>query len=193
MDKNWSQEQLTNCPDDQLMALIASGHKEAFATLMKRHMQTVYSMVCRMQFNGVDVDDITQETWIRVWKNANHFDPGKKSKVTTWMYQIAMNLCIDQKRKISADSIDMIPEIADESALTQEEMVDKKRQKQLVNKAIATLPERQRAALVLCFYQGVSQSDAASILGTSVKALESLLIRAKRSLRSQLTETKEEV
>lgn len=171
--------------DEELLAATATGTHGAFNELMSRHMYAVHKMIYTMRFDQTTADDVAQETWLKVWKNAAKFDPSKNTKFTTWMYQIAMNVSIDHKRKLKMFSDEELPEIADNSP-PREEVIDENRRQRHVQLAIQSLPVRQRSALTLCYFQGISQSEAAVILGTSVKAIESLLIRAKQALRQQL-------
>lgn len=134
--------------------------------------------------NHSDGADIAQEVFIRFWQKAASFDPSR-AKLSTWLHQIAHNLCIDHFRKHSrfVDAEDAIEETEDID-LTGEQ----RESSDHVKRAISQLPERQRSALLFCHYQGLSNKQAAEILDVSVEALESLLSRARKRLRTTLSE-----
>ncbi|MBL6805484.1 MAG: sigma-70 family RNA polymerase sigma factor, partial [Pseudomonadales bacterium] len=135
--------------------------------------------------------------------NAKKWDPGK-AKLSTWLHRIAHNLCIDllrkQQRVLLGDRFDeeldsnsnfdnslrnAVVELAKEEPSSQQ-TIEKDSELSALNLAISKLPETQRSALLLCCYQGFSNKEAADITGLSVRALESLIARAKRSLRTQM-------
>lgn len=178
--------------DAALMHQIAAGNQRAFQKLMRRHLARTVRLAQRiMGGNTLAAEDVAQEAFIRVWKHAGNWeDPGKSgAKFTTWLYRIVLNLCIDEKRKDRFANIDNLPEQADMSPDAEGGM-EQKEQSKRVKAAIGELPERQRAAFVLCFYEGYSNKEAADMLGISVGAIESLLVRSRRFLREQLAEEK---
>jgi len=130
---------------------------------------------------------VAQEAFIRVWKHAADWqDPAHAgAKFTTWLYRIVLNLCIDEKRKRHFTNIDDVAEPMDDS-VNAEGGLQRQEQSRRVKAALAELPERQRAAFVLCFYEDHSNKEAADMLGISVKAVESLLVRSRRILREKL-------
>jgi len=135
-----------------------------------------------------DGEDIAQEAFSRVWSHAGRWRPiggGGNAKFTTWLYRIVVNLAIDRKRRPVMSAIDDVDEPVDEAddafkQIHQHQVSD------AVAEAIKRLPERQRIALTLCFFEGMSNTDAAGIMGLSVGAVESLLVRARRTLRLEL-------
>jgi RNA polymerase sigma-70 factor (ECF subfamily) len=170
--------------DEALMERIAEGDRGAFHTLTRRHLPRVLRIATRVLGNASEAEDVAQEAFLRVWSHADRWDAGK-AKVTTWMHRIVVNLCIDRRRKArnvpldeAGDPADPAPGAADE--LWRSQMAG------LVNQAIGELPERQRAALVLSYYEEMSNVEAAQALSVSVSALESLLVRARRTVRDRL-------
>jgi len=178
--------------DALLMQRIAAGDQRAFRDLMRRHLGRTVRLAARILGGTGAAEDVAQEAFVRVWKHAGNWeDPGRAgAKFTTWLYRIVLNLCIDEKRKRSFTDIDAIPERADETPDAEANM-QRREKSQRVKAALDTLPERQRAAFVLCFYEDYSNKDAADMLGISVKAIESLLVRARRSLRDLLQDEEE--
>jgi RNA polymerase sigma-70 factor (ECF subfamily) len=135
--------------------------------------------------DAAQAEDVVQETFLRLWSRADRFRP-EKAKLSTWLHNIAHNLCIDgfrsAKRMTYTDTPDDLAREGDDPQTRRSEAERAAR----VRDAIAALPERQRSALLLCHYQGLSNRDAAEILDVSVDALESLLSRGRRTLRQQL-------
>lgn len=173
--------------DAQLMQRIAAGDQRALRDLMQRHLSRIVRLAARILGSTGAAEDVAQEAFVRVWKHAGNWEDPKQAgaKFTTWLYRIVLNLCIDEKRKRRFADIDAIPERADETPDAEENM-QRREKSQRVKAALAELPERQRAAFVLCFYEDYSNKDAADMLGISVKAIESLLVRARRTLRDLL-------
>ncbi len=166
--------------DEELMAAVAQGDQLAYQTLVRKHLPSITRYALRLLGNSRDTEDIAQETFLRLWTTASRWDPSK-AQLNTWLHRITHNLCIDflrkQKRVTLTDNFD--DEIA-ESESDATESFD------ALNQALSRLPEAQRSALLLCHYQGFSNKEAAAIMDITVKALESLIARAKRSLRTLL-------
>ncbi len=177
--------------DAALMRLVAAGDQRAFQRLMHRHLSRTVRLASRILGGSGAAEDAAQEAFIRVWKHAADWeDPGKTgAKFTTWLYRIVLNLCIDEKRKHRFTNIDDVAEPEDETP-NAERGLERQEQSARVKDALAELPDRQRAAFVLCFYEDYSNKEAADMLGISVKAVESLLVRSRRILRDKLVEEK---
>ena len=174
-----------NDSDEELMRRVQSQDEAAFAALLTRHLGAIHAFVYRMCQNVEDAQDIAQETFLKVWSRAETWQPGRV-KFTTWLHQIARNLCIDMFRKQpSRVTAEFDPELLGDSSMRTDELLVRNLQR-----AIGALPERQRAAFVLCQVQGWSQIEAAETLDISVEALESLLARARRKLRQMLADVR---
>lgn len=173
--------------DDALMRRIAAGDERAYAMLVQKHLGRTIRTAMRILGNQADAEDAAQDAFIRVWKHAENWEPEANSgaKFTTWFYRVVTNLCIDYTRKKRGIALDNIAEqeAEDESGLEKLERADTF---QTLKKHMDALPERQRTALTLCFYEEMSNKEAADIMGISIKALESLLVRARRSLRETM-------
>jgi RNA polymerase sigma-70 factor (ECF subfamily) len=136
--------------------------------------------------NSKDTEDITQEALLRLWTHASSWRADKAS-VSTWLHRITHNLCIDYLRK---DKSNITGELHEEiespdgprASPEQDERLD------ALKNALTLLPERQRSAIVLSHYQGFSNREIAQVMDVSVDAVESILARARRGLRSQLSE-----
>lgn len=165
------------------MARVQHQDRDAFAVLVERHLKGIHAFTHRMTRDADDAEDLTQETFLRVWANAGSWRPGRV-KFTTWLYRIARNLCVDahrRRRDVEDVDVDTLPsDAADPAAGPAAAQL-----RHALERGLATLPERQRTALLLC-HRGMSNRDAAAVLDVSVDALESLLARARRALRLAL-------
>jgi RNA polymerase sigma-70 factor (ECF subfamily) len=172
-------------PDDEsLMREIREGSHDAFAVLVNRHSKRFYRIAHRLVFNKDDAEDIAQEAFLRLWHRRELWDPARGAKFTTWFYRVVINLCFDHKRKKrpldrteNMEPVDVNP--------GQDAQLDARRKLALLDGFIRELPQRQQLALNLCFYEGLSHHEAAEIVGVKVKALQSLLMRAKTTLRDK--------
>jgi len=175
---------LTGDPDGELVLRIARRDQRAARLLVERHLPKMISLARRLLGNQADAEDVAQDVFLRVWTHAARWKPGA-AKFETWMHRVAINLCYDRLRKRRPVGLDEIDDPVDESPLPGSALVDADVSK-TVDAALARLPERQRAALVLCHYQGFTNIEAANALEISVEALESLLARGRRALKESL-------
>ena len=171
-------------PDEDLVQRVGAGDKRAAAELVRRHLPRMVGLARRMLGDAAEAEDVGQEVFLRVWKHAQSWKPGQ-AKFETWMHRVAINLCLDRLRRSGRNAGEVTPETEDGRASATRALDDRQRRER-VRDALQQLPERQRAALVLCYYQDRSNTDAAEILGISVEALESLLSRARRTLKAAL-------
>ena len=178
--------------DEELMLAVCNGDQSAYQTLVRQHLNAISRYAYRILGNRKDTEDITQETFLKLWINAAKWQP-EKAKLTTWLHRITHNLCIDYLRKHGKTQTE---ENIEESLLNEEitdEFQEDERQHaldaNLLNSAIDQLPENQRSALMLCHYAGFSNKEAAAIMDVSLKALESSIARARRSLRTTLEQS----
>lgn len=171
-------------PDETLMARLRADDSGAFGELMGRHLGAVAGFSYRMVGNAAEADDIAQETFLRLWHHRAAWEP--RAQLRTWLLRIARNLCIDRFRRREVVT-DEIPEVADERLPASGE-VQRRQMERIVAHALAALPERQRAAIGLVYYEGLSNIEAADVLNVTVDALESLLARGRRSLRERLAD-----
>lgn len=168
--------------DEALMEAIVKQNMSAFQELMKRHSGYVYAAAWRMHMDQDSAEDIVQETFIRVWKKAHSWDVSKGAAVSTWMYRIAYNLCIDHKRRPANNMQQMPEDMQDEMSEQADHKIARTELQTMVQGLLARLPDTQRAAIILCHFEGMSNAEAANIMGKSVKAVESLLVRARKTL-----------
>jgi RNA polymerase sigma-70 factor (ECF subfamily) len=181
--------------DEALMAAIATGDQVAFARLVERHLARTVGMATRLMGSRADGEEVAQEAFARVWAHAARWRPlggGGNARFTTWLYRIVMNLAIDRKRRPVHAAIEDADEPVDE-ADDGFARIHRRQVSDAVTHAMMNLPERQRVALTLCFFEGMSNIEAGNIMSLSVGAVESLLVRARRSLRQGLAGIYEEL
>jgi RNA polymerase sigma-70 factor, ECF subfamily len=171
--------------DQELLALIQDGSHQAFAELVQRHTERFYRLAYRYAQNRETAEDLVQDAFLRLWENPASWRPDRNSKFTTWFYRIVVNLCLDWQKKKRPVPLDEDMPLADEREPADEAMIRSQEQR-LLEKEIAALPERQRTALNLCFDEGLSNQEAAEAMGVNLKALQSLIMRAKTTLKERM-------
>ncbi|MFC3070943.1 RNA polymerase sigma factor [Phenylobacterium soli] len=173
-------------PDEELLARVADGDPAAVRALVGRKLPRLMSLGQRMLGEAAEAEDMAQEAFLRVWKQAPRWKPGQ-ARFDTWLHRVALNLCYDRLRKRREVVTDAPPETAD-PAPSAERGLEAQDTAAQVAAAMAKLPERQREAIVLCHYQELGNIEAAAVMGVSVEALESLLGRGRRALRASLAD-----
>ncbi|MGF6374795.1 RNA polymerase sigma factor (sigma-70 family) [Paraburkholderia sp. RAU6.4a] len=171
-------------PDAELIARVGRAEPGAVRSLVARKLPRLLALATRMLGDRMEAEDIAQEVFVRIWKQAARWREGE-AKFDTWMHRVALNLCYDRLRGQREDPSDELPDSADPAA-PPDARLEARADHARVRAALAALPARQREALVLTYYQEMSNLDAAALMGVSVDALESLLSRARRNLRAQL-------
>lgn len=166
------------------MALVQRRDQDAFRQLVARHLDSVHRYLMRMTYSSFDADDLSQETFLRLWQRAGSYRPGRV-RLTTWLHTIAHNLAVDALRRRRPEMDERLDPGPDDAPGPEARLLAAESGRML-NAALAALPANQRAAVLLCQVQGFSNRDAAAIVGVSVRSLESLLARARRTLRHAL-------
>lgn len=175
-------------PDDSLLLeRISGGDHAAFALLVQRHTQRYYALAYRSVFQRSEAEDIVQEAFLKLWQQPHLWQKERGVKFTTWFYRLVLNLCHDHNKRKRPQPLPEDFDVADDRENAEEALTNKRRE-MAVGQALKQLPERQRTALNLCFYEGLSNQEAADIMGVRLKALQSLLMRAKTELKEQLIE-----
>jgi RNA polymerase sigma-70 factor, ECF subfamily len=172
--------------DEALLTLIQDGSHQAFSVLVQRHTERFYRLAYRYLQNKEAAEDVVQDAFVKLWEDPGKWQAQRNNKFTTWFYRVVVNLCLDwQKRKKPVELGDQELSIADDRATPDIAMIHAEKQK-ILEKEIAALPERQRTALNLCFDEGLSNQEAAEVMGLKLKALQSLVMRAKTTLKERL-------
>ena len=181
----WSSRTASQAEDgEQLMGAVGQGARDAFAVLMERHLDRTLALATRITGNRSAAEDVAQEAFLRVWKSAPDWQPGR-ARFTTWLYRVTVNLCLDLRRRPAFAALELVGDPADpaEDAIS---AIERQQRQAMLDREIAGLGDRQRAALSLCYAGGLSNAEAAEVLEISVGALEALLVRARRQLRQRL-------
>jgi RNA polymerase sigma factor (sigma-70 family) len=157
--------------DTELVRRLAEGDDEALRDLLRRYERPLAHFISR-HTGGEDVEDLYQETWLRVVREANRFDPGRR--FSTWLFQIAVNLCRDRHRRRAhregAGAADAVPDTADGYAAV-EARLD-------LGRLLGELSEAQREVLILRYYHDLSEADVADIVGCRKGTVKSRLHHA---------------
>jgi RNA polymerase sigma factor (sigma-70 family) len=175
--------------DDELLSRVAAGDPAAARALVARKLPRLLSLAGRLLADAAEAEDVAQEAFVRVWKQAPKWRPGA-AQFDTWLHRVALNLCYDRLRRRREVATADPPEQADDGPGPDRGLraIDAGRR---VSEALGRLPDRQREAIVLCHYQELGNIEAAAVMGVSVEALESLLGRGRRALRAALIDLKE--
>lgn len=169
------------------MAQVRARDQAAFDRLLARHLAAVHGYLLRLTQSSADADELTQETFLRVWSKADTYRPNTV-QFATWLHRIAHNLCMDQLRRARSEPLDDPDAALSEVPGPEQQAAGHERSARL-QRALARLPAEQRAALLLTGLQGLSNQQVAQIMNLGVRAVESLLARARRTLREQVSET----
>ena len=155
--------------------------------MVEKKLGRLLSLAERLLGRRGEAEEVAQEVFVRLWKQAPHWQPGR-ARFDTWLHRVALNLCYDRlrRRREEAPDDDDDDEAAADPADAPDALLQAKQRGRRVARALAELPQRQREALVLQYYQELTNSEAAELMGIGIEALESLLVRARRSLRERL-------
>lgn len=179
--------------DGQLMVLFANGDRDAARHLTGRLLPRAYRHASRVLGNPSEAEDVAQEAMLRLWRAASDWRPDGRAAPGTWLHRVVANLCVDRLRRAGRmTGLEPDAEIPDGQPDGEARLMQADRMAAL-DAALATLPERQRQAVVLRHIEGLSNPEIAEILGLSVEAVESLGSRGKRGLRAALEGQRERI
>jgi RNA polymerase sigma-70 factor, ECF subfamily len=179
--------------DTELMVRVKAGDGASFALLLEKHRSPVIHFLYRMVQNQAVAEELAQEVFLRVYRSRETYEP--TAKFTTWLFRIATHLALnslrDGKNERLQDSLDnesgepAARQLSDQLPSTEARMV-KEARLQEIRGAVAALPEKQRAAVLMHKYQEMEYSQIAKVLNCSESAVKSLLFRAYETLRARL-------
>lgn len=169
--------------DQELMERVSRGDAVAFQILVDSGISRILAVARRMLGDDMEAEDVAQDVFLRLWRQADKWDGGR-AKVSTWLYRVTVNSCIDRLRARREDTVKELPEVAHQA--TQVQAMEEEDLQRYMDEALQALPERQRTALVLFHYEDLSMSAVSEIMDASVEAVESLLGRGRRALKKDL-------
>lgn len=184
------------------MARLASGHETALNDLMDRHGLKLFHYLIRQLQDDAEAADLAQETFVRVYRHCRRFK--RDASFSTWLYTIATNLARDRIRsrarrpQVSLEAESEITGVSLKDTLpgqgsSPSEALQAEERAEAVRSALALLPEELRTPLILAEYEDLPQSEIATILDCSTKAVETRIYRARQQLRAILKERLEEL
>ncbi|MEZ5923934.1 MAG: sigma-70 family RNA polymerase sigma factor [Hyphomicrobiaceae bacterium] len=176
---------LLRAPSDEagIVGRLARGETEALGALMDRHLGRLLGLARRMLGDAAEAEDVVQETLLTLWQRAGDIEV-PAAGVGAWLRRVTANRCLDRlraRRPASDDGLDRL-----KVAPRQEQGLQDRDLGHAVEQALQRLPERQRLAITLCHFEERPMAEAGEVLGVSVEAVESLLARARRSLKRDL-------
>lgn len=176
----------TDQSDETLAVRAQRGDQEAVSRLVRKHSPGLYGFIQRYHPDRDDCDDLLQETWIRALGNLERFDPEKR--FSTWLFQIALNLCRDLARSDRVRSR-FQRRVRGIQHGTQDMTVEGKLDAMRAMQAIETLPLQQKEVLLLRYYHGFPEGEVAEMLGCPRGTVKSRLHQAVRTVRVKLGAT----
>jgi RNA polymerase sigma-70 factor (ECF subfamily) len=184
------QELNTNEPkwaptDEALMSAAGRGDLGAFEHLVLRHQSAAWNAAFRFVGDEAEAEDIAQEGFLRILAAAPRYEP--TAKFRTYLYRVITRLCMDHAQKKRPIYVDELPDAVDAGPSPYELLTTVERRRH-VQRALDALPVSQRMVVILRFYEGLAYAEIATCLGTTTKAVERMLARARDSLENRLEE-----
>jgi RNA polymerase sigma factor (sigma-70 family) len=167
--------------DDELVARIAARDADALRLIADTHAPLAWRIAYRMLGDATEAEDVAQESLLKLWNHADRWRGGGPG-IAAWLKTVTVNQCLDRLRRRRFASDEDVPERADETPLA-DHMIEANEVAVAVKQCIEALPDRQRAAIILTYYEEEQNARAAEALDMRLKAFESLLLRARGSLK----------
>ena len=180
-------------PDIELMLRFQKGEERCFEELVHKHTRGVLNLVYRYLGDASRAEDVSQDIFVKVYRARMKYEP--KAKFSTWLYRIAVNHCLNEIRarksqpSLSVPINDLLEEPEGENPGTR---LSKSELRDAVKKAVDSLPENQRMAVILARYEDMSYDEIAETMGMSLEAVKSVLFRAKENLKLALSKFERE-
>lgn len=178
----WDRVPKSGDPDEDLLGRIAAGDVPAMRMMITRQLPRIVAVATRMLGDSTEAEDVAQETFLRVWRNAGGWRQGN-ARFSTWVHRVATNLCYDRLRRRKEVLAEHPPDIEYEGPAPDAGLMSEDDPSKRVERAMQMIAPRQREAIILVYYQALSNAEAAEVMDVSVDALESLLARGRRALQ----------
>ena len=181
---------MSDDPDVALMLAFAKGREDAFVELYQRHRDRNVSFTGRMLGNRAQAEEAAQDVFLKLYRARESYEP--RSRFSTFLYRIATNHCLNLQSRIERKLLDrerQVEAIGGPRAGEQQLELERQRLREALATALAKLPERQRAALLLVHYEGLSYREAAEAIDVTEPAIKSLIHRARGTLMVALAPT----
>jgi RNA polymerase sigma-70 factor (ECF subfamily) len=175
---------MTERSDNELIELFQNGDDSAFNHLVLRYQEKVYWVARRFVNDHDGADDVTQEVFCKVYESLKEFRGD--SSVYTWLYRITVNIALNSLRRQKVREffrIDEMFEVKDENTVGPDEVLEREEQKELIEEAIARLPEKQKSVFVLRYYEELPYEEISKVLKTSVGGLKANYFHAVKKIQ----------
>ena len=173
--------------DAALARQVMAGEHAAFEVLVRRHADAAFRLAWRQLGSREEAEDVVQSVLTRYWKNPKSWNPDAGSRFSTWLYRVILNASTDQlRRRKHTEPIELHPEGLEDNGRNQVEQLSENERRDRTHAALLRLPERQRQAITLVYFEQLSMKEAAEIMEASPKAIESLLGRARATLKTDM-------
>ena len=169
--------------DESLMLSVRDGDLDAFERIVLRHQAEAWRVAYRFTGDAAEAEDLAQEAFLRILGAAPRYKP--TATFRTYFYRVLTRLCLDHRRKKRPALADPYPNTQDGSP-SPSQQASRAERDAAIQVALATLPARQRSAVIMRYFEGLSGSETAEALGVSPKAVERLLARARETLADHL-------
>lgn len=178
--------------DEALIARAGRGDRLAASILIARYSPRVLTLCRRLLKNRSAADDAMQETFLKLWEGAGHWN-ANGGRLDGWLFRVASNACLDRYRQMRRDAPEEEAAEQIDDGPTAVECLSADDTKRKIEEALAALPDNQRIAMTLRHYRDLTNIEIAQAMTISVEAVESLLGRARRSLKDALEGVREEL
>jgi RNA polymerase sigma-70 factor (ECF subfamily) len=172
-------------PDEDLVQRVAAGEASAMRAMVSGKLPRLLALATRMLGDAAEAEDVAQEAFMRIWRHAGRWQQ-RGARFDSWLHRVAMNLCHDRLRRRRDVLMADPPDTPDPGPAPDATVLDDGDAARRVEQALQAIAPRQREAIVLVYYQALSNIEAARVMRVSVDALESLLARGRRSLHALL-------
>ena len=177
--------------DAELVSRCINGDSSAFEEIVTKYKKLVYSVVYKMISDREEVNDVSQEVFIRLYKSLEKYNP--EYKMSTWIVKITSNLCLDTLRKKKQDTVTLDDAIGVSSDVdTPEDTLIKNQRTELINNAINELPEKYKVLIVLFHNNGMSYEEMTKVLNEPMSIIKNRLYRARLMLKEKLDSARKE-